>query len=99
MITGLMRRMGVAFRVTQMSGDLTDYSTANLLWTPTDTFLVRADRIRRDDFLAMDPRHVRVLWVVPFGTQQVQVLTTDGLMMIRSGLMVMINRDGGMDNV
>lgn len=95
----LLRRMGAAFRITQMSGDLTDHNTANLLWTPVDTYIIRADMLRRDDILAMDPRYIRILWVVPFGTKQVQVLTTDGLMMIRSNLMVMINRVGGVDNV
>ena len=83
------------FQITQMTGELDDLSAALLsgVWTPVDTFVIRADQLTRDDHLCWSPQWTKVQFVVPFGSKLIQVSTRDyGMLTIPVGLMVVVTR-------
>lgn len=81
------------FRVLSLSGDgESPWLASDRPWVPQDTFIIRADQLRRDDILCWSPSWTRVQFAIGFGSK-VQVSTQAyGSLIIPGGLMVMVNR-------
>jgi hypothetical protein len=80
------------FKITQMTTDLDNGHWSQDMWTPVDTFVIRADQLARGDHLCWSPQWTRVNFATLFGTR-IQVSTRDyGMLIIPGGLMVVVSR-------